>query len=78
VELFDRLARVSDRWNIALTAGRETMGRHRVSGSRDEAGRTNPQAAQAEIARAAGVSRPTVGNIEGGRWYRKRPVLSVG
>ena len=47
------VARVADRWNIALTAGRETMGRHRVSGSRDEAARTNPQATQAEIARVA-------------------------
>jgi len=62
--------RVADRWDIRLTAGRETMGRIRLSAEQRaaviEATRKNPQATQAEIARATGISRPTVSKIEGG------------
>ena len=50
--------RVADRWNIVLTAGRETMGRHRLSAEQRaaviELDRANPRATQAEIARAVG------------------------
>jgi hypothetical protein len=61
--------RVADRAGIPLTAGRETMGR-RLSPERRaaviEARRSNPAGTQEEIARAAGVSRPTVSRIERG------------
>ena len=63
--------RVADRAGIPLTAGRETMGRERLSAEQRaaviEACRANPHATQAEIARAAGVSRASVSRIEGGR-----------
>jgi DNA-binding XRE family transcriptional regulator len=63
--------RVADRNGIALTAGRETMGRHRLSAEQQaaviEAGRANPKATQADIARAIGISRASVSRIEGGR-----------
>jgi len=63
--------RVADRNGIVLTAGRETMGRHRLSAEQRtaviEARRENPDAPQREIARLAGVSRPSVNRIEGGR-----------
>jgi|SRR5580700_2495467 hypothetical protein len=63
--------RVADRNDIALTAGRETMGRHRLSAAQRagviEARKANPQATQAEIAQAVGISRPSVCRIEGGR-----------
>lgn len=68
--------RVADRAGIPLTAGRETMGGERLSAEQRaaviEACRANPQATQAEIARAAGVSRASVSRasvsrIEGGR-----------
>ena len=59
--------RVADRWNIALTAGRETMGRRRVTAEQQaavkELDRGNPRATQAEIARAVGLSRPSVSRI---------------
>jgi hypothetical protein len=59
--------RVADRWNIPLTAGRETMGRHRLTAEQRwaviELDRTNPRATQAEIARAVGISRPSVSRI---------------
>jgi hypothetical protein len=59
--------RVADRWNIALTAGRETMGRRRLSVEQRaaviELDRANPEATQAEIARAVGISRPSVSRI---------------
>lgn len=55
---------------IELTAGREAKGYKRLSPERrakiDEARRTNPEATQEEIARAAGVSRATVSRIERG------------
>jgi hypothetical protein len=69
--IFSHLWRVADRAGIPLTAGRETMGRDRLSAERRaaviEAYRANPQATQAEIARATGVSRASVSRIEGGR-----------
>ena len=62
---------MADRNGISLTAGRETMGRHRLSAELRaaviEERRANPEATQAEIARATGVSRPSVCRIEGGR-----------
>ena len=61
--------RVADRWNIVLTAGRETMGRRLTAEQRAAvvaARNANPEATQEEIARAAGVSRPSVSRIEGG------------
>jgi len=74
--------RVADRAGIALTAGRETMGRKRLSAEQvaavREISRANPKAKQADIARATGVSRPRVSKIEGGRRYRKRRVLTIG
>jgi hypothetical protein len=49
--------RVADRNNIPLTAGRETMGRHRLSLEQRvavaEMSRRNPQARQADVASAA-------------------------
>jgi hypothetical protein len=63
--------RVADRGDILLTARSETMGRHRLSAEQraavSEARRANPQATQAEIARATGVSRPSVSRIVGRR-----------
>ena len=63
--------RVADGAGLPLTAGRETMGRHRLTDEQRvavrEARRANPQATQAEIAQATGVSRPSVCRIEGGR-----------
>jgi hypothetical protein len=59
--------RVADRWNIALTAGRETMGRRRLSVEQRAAviglDRANPKATQAEIARAVRIIRPSVSRI---------------
>jgi transcriptional regulator with XRE-family HTH domain len=53
---------------IELTAGREAKGYRRLSPDRrakvEEARRLNPKAKQEEVARAAGVSRPTVSRIE--------------
>jgi DNA-binding XRE family transcriptional regulator len=60
--------RVAHRYSIALTAGRETMGR-RLSADRRaaviEARRASPDAPQREIAERAGVSRSSVRRIEG-------------
>lgn len=62
--------RVADRAGIELTAGRKTMGRHRLSAEQQaaviEARRKSPDAPQIEIAQQAGVSRPTVSRIERG------------
>jgi CRP-like cAMP-binding protein len=59
--------RVAERAGIELTAGRETMGRKRVSPEQRaavmEMERANPRATQAEIARAVGLSRPSVSRI---------------
>jgi hypothetical protein len=55
---------------IELTAGREAKGYRRLSAERrakvEEARQLNPKATQEEVARAAGVSRPTVSRIERG------------
>ena len=63
--------RVADRHGIALTAGRETMGRRRLSAEERAAviaeGLANPQATQVDIGRRVGVSRASVSRIEGGR-----------
>jgi Sigma-70, region 4 len=60
--------RVAHRYSVALTAGRETMGR-RLSPDRRvaviEARRAKPDAPQREIAQQAGVSRSSVRRIEG-------------
>src|SRR5215813_9890792 len=59
--------RVADRNAIALTAGRETMGRPRLPAevwakiAREVA--ANPNATQKELARKIGVSRSTVGRV---------------
>ena len=62
-----RSGAVADRSKIALTAGRETMGRHRLSAEQRaaviELDRANPRTTQAEIARAVGISRPSVSRI---------------
>src|SRR5215831_17073552 len=59
--------RVAYRAGIELTAGRETMGRKRVSAEQRaavvEIDRANPWATQVEIARAVGLSRPSVSRI---------------
>jgi CRP-like cAMP-binding protein len=59
--------RVADRNDIAVTAGRKTMGRHRLSAEQRaaviEADRARPRSTQAEIAQAVGVSRPSVSRI---------------
>lgn len=68
--------RVADRAGIALTAGRETMGRARISAALRaavmEAVRANPKATQKQIGRELGLSRANVSRIEGGR-RRPRP-----
>ena len=59
--------RVADRNAIALTAGRQTMGRPRLPAevwakiAREVA--ANPNATQKELARKIGVSRSTVGRV---------------
>jgi CRP-like cAMP-binding protein len=59
--------RVAFRAGIELTAGRETMGRHRLSAEQRaaviEARRIDAKATQAEIARSVGISRPSVSRI---------------
>jgi CRP-like cAMP-binding protein len=59
--------RVAFRAGIELTAGRKTMGRHRLSAEQRaaviEAARTKPEPTQAEIARTVGISRPSVSRI---------------
>ncbi len=60
--------RVAHCYSIALTAGRETMGRRLTEDQRPaviEARRANPDAPQREIAERAGVSRSNVRRIEG-------------
>jgi len=58
------------------------MGRHRLTAEQRAAviaaGNANPQATQKEIARATGVSRPSVSKIEGGRRGRGRRGLRAG
>jgi len=67
--------RVADRNDIALTAGRETMGRRRLSQEQAAAVRgarkANPNAPQIEIARQVGISRSSVWRIEGGSPRRR-------
>ena len=61
--------RVAHRNSIALTAGRETMGRRLSEDQRaavSDARRAKPDAPQSEIAERAGVSRSSVRRIEGG------------
>jgi hypothetical protein len=68
--------RVVDRAGIALTAGRETMGRPRISEALRaaviEAVRANPKATQKQVGQKLGLSRASVSRIEGGR-RRPRP-----
>ena len=67
--------RVADRAGIELTAGRETMGRHRLSAEQKavviEARHANPDASQKDIAQQAGVSRSSVWRVEGGSPHRR-------
>jgi DNA-binding Lrp family transcriptional regulator len=60
---FATVWRRADRAGIELTAGREAKGYKRLPAERRakilEVRRTNPQATQEEVAREAGVSRPT-------------------
>jgi CRP-like cAMP-binding protein len=66
MEFFDRSA-CSGTVDIVLTVGRETMGRRRLSTEQRtaviELDRANPEATQAEIARAVGISRRSVSRI---------------
>jgi CRP-like cAMP-binding protein len=71
--------RIAHREFIDLEAGRAAKGRKRVSADQREAviaaGLANPEASQAEIARALGISRVSVSRIEGGR--RRRGVRGL-
>ena len=64
---FSKVWRLADGAGIELTEGRKTMGRARLSAEQRaaviEAARANPQATQAEIARAVGVGRSSVSRI---------------
>jgi hypothetical protein len=68
---FFKVWRLAERECIDLAAGRAAKGYKRLPAERRaaviEARRTNPEATQAEIARATGVSRPTVTRIDDGR-----------
>jgi predicted XRE-type DNA-binding protein len=61
---FSTVWRVAERAGIELTAGREAKGYKRLSSAEYAkilaVRRANPQATQKEVARLAGVSRPTV------------------
>jgi DNA-binding MurR/RpiR family transcriptional regulator len=67
---FSTVWRVAQRAGIELTAGRRTMGRHRLSPEQRarviEARRGDPKAPQQRIAKKAGVSRSSVWRIERG------------
>jgi transcriptional regulator with XRE-family HTH domain len=71
--------RIAHREFIDLVAGRAAKGRKQVSAEQRAAviaaGVANPQATQAEIARAIGISREMVSRIEGGR--RRRGVRGL-
>jgi hypothetical protein len=64
---FSTVWRVAVRAGIELTAGREAKGYRRFSPAQrariDAALRANPQATQEQVARAAGVSRSSVGRV---------------
>ena len=67
---FATVWRRAERAGIELTAGREAKGYKRLSAERCakiiEVRRANPQATQEEVAREAGVSRPTVCRVTRG------------
>jgi transcriptional regulator with XRE-family HTH domain len=67
---YSKVWRLAEGAGIELTAGREAKGYRRLQPERRakviEARRANPTATQDQIARAAGVSRPTVSRIESG------------
>ena len=75
---FAKVWRLAERECIELTGGRDAKGYKRLPPERraavEAALRANPEATQLEIARATGVSRPTVTRIEGGRRRRPREV----
>lgn len=75
---FSTVWRVAQWAGIELTAGRETMGRHRLTARQraavKRALRANPKALQREIAAQTGVSRVTVSRMEGGV---RRPRLAA-
>ena len=67
---FSKVWRLAEDAGIELTAGRAAKGHWRLPPERRakviEGRRANPTAPQEQIARAAGVSRPTVSRIERG------------
>jgi transcriptional regulator of acetoin/glycerol metabolism len=73
---FSTVWRRAERAGIALTAGRETMGR-RFPPEREtkiiEAMQANPNATQEAVARIAGVSRSTIGRRKRGDPRRRDP-----
>jgi hypothetical protein len=75
---FAKVWRLADRECIELTGGRDAKGYKRLPPERraavEAALRANPEATQLEIARATGVSQPTVTRIEGRRRRRQREV----
>jgi DNA-binding Lrp family transcriptional regulator len=68
---FATVWRRADRVGIELTAGREAKGYKRLTADQYakiiEVRRANPKATQEEVAREAGVSRPTVSRVTRGR-----------
>jgi transcriptional regulator with XRE-family HTH domain len=72
--------RIAEREGIELTAGRAAKGREKGMAAEhraavNAAGLAEPQATQAEIARAIGISRASVSRIEGAR--RRRGVRGL-
>jgi DNA-binding Lrp family transcriptional regulator len=67
---FATVWRRAERVGIELTEGREAKGYKRLTADQHvkiiEVWRANPQATQEEVARAAGVSRPTVSRVTRG------------
>jgi DNA-binding MurR/RpiR family transcriptional regulator len=67
---FATVWRRADRVGIELTAGRDAKGYKRLSADQRariiEVWRANPKATQKEVARKAGVSRPTVSRVTRG------------
>ena len=78
---FATVWRRADRVGVELTAGRAAKGYKRLSAEQYAkiiaVRRANPKATQEEVAREAGVSRPTVSRVTGGdnRRARVSPVV---
>lgn len=79
---FSTVWRVAQWAGIELTAGRETMGRQRLTARQRAAViralRASPEATQREIAAQTGVSRVSVSRIEGGVRRPRRPAPQAG